>query len=77
MVETEEGGTVLQQELFGEQGCERKTGQGGKANEEMLSETGNRHPNAPTLTSNRRGTQTLEGQVERIMIQWLLFPSNS
>lgn len=31
MVETEEGGTVLLQELFGEQGCERKIEQCGES----------------------------------------------
>lgn len=42
---------------------------GGKA-DGNCSETEDRHPNAPALTSSRRGTQTLEKQVEHIRIQW-------
>lgn len=45
----------------------------GKANEKMLSETENKHPKAQTSTSNRRGTQILEKQIECGMIHQLFF----
>lgn len=76
MVETEEGGTELWLELFGDQVREKLDNEE-RANKKMLSETGNGCPNTQTLTSNRRGTQTLEEQVERRVISWLFFFSNS